>query len=191
MRRTYIPVHFDKSIFRTLYYDSKERRFFESSGGQQNSLLGLLSGTAGVVLYSYLSSWTLSFTDSRLTMMLVAAILTLLLTISLIWLCWYISEKSRRTWEYVPVPSPVELHGLVRNGRRWLMSQVMLLIGFLVLNVFFTLFLFIFFNSGIVFVGMIILWAILFLMLWLLQPFARLSLLRWLESSTGLSSKAG
>ncbi|MBB4826685.1 MFS family permease [Sporosarcina luteola] len=181
MRRTYIPVHFDKTIYRTLYYDSKERRFFESSGGQQNSLLSLLSGTVGVVLYSYLSNWTLSFTDSRLTMMLVAAVLTLLLTISLIWLCWYISEKSRHKWEYVPTPSPEELQSLVRNGRRWLMSQVMLLTGFFMLNVFFTLFLFLFFNNGIVFVGMIILWAILFLMLWLLQPFARLRLLRRLE----------
>ncbi|MDW0115038.1 hypothetical protein QT711_17900 [Sporosarcina saromensis] len=182
MRPTYIPVHFDKNIYRTLYDDTKERRFFESSGGRKSSMLGLVSGTAGVILHSYLSSWTLSITDSRLTMLLAAAFLTVILTIGLIWLFRYISEKGRHTWEYVPTPSPEELQGLVRSGRRWLMSHMLLLIGFFVMNVFFTLFLYIFFSNGILFVVMIILWAILFLMLWLLQPFARLSLLRWLDT---------
>jgi len=178
MKRTYIPFYFDKSVYRTIYFDTKERRFFESEGGKQSMGLAKLSGTAGVILYTYIGSWTLNFTNSRLTVMLMAAALTLLLTVLLIGLIWFLTEKSRDCREYVPAPSAAELPGMIRSGRRWLLSQMMLTLGFFLLNSLFTLFLLIFPDSGIVFVGVIILWSILFLMLWAIQPFARLLLLR-------------
>ncbi|GKV68965.1 hypothetical protein NCCP2716_14630 [Sporosarcina sp. NCCP-2716] len=181
MKRTYIPVQYDKSVYRTLYYDTEERRFFESFGGKQSTGLALLSGTVGVILNAYFGSWTVSVITGRLAVLVTAAAMSLVLSALLIGLTYFLTERSRDSWVYVTAPSAAELPGMVRSGRRWLLSQLMLILGFFLLNSLFTLFLLIFPDSGLVFAGVTILWAVLFLMLWGVQPFARLRLLRSLE----------
>ena len=179
MGRTYIPFYLDKTENKTLYYDYIEKRFFKSPAAKPSSFVSLFSGTVGVVIYSRFKDNVIEMgKDSPLLMFGLSLLLSCLLVLATGWAIMRAFHRNRDKLEFVPVPSDQEMLVYIQSGRKWLKSGVFLSLFMFLVAVSGLWLLYEAPEKGLRFFLNTGAWAILFLLVWSIQPIKRMTIYR-------------
>ncbi|MBC1532031.1 hypothetical protein HCJ02_01615 [Listeria seeligeri] len=92
MKSPWIPVFYDKKENKNYFYNVNEKKFVEGKYSAQNTIVTLLSGTVGVVLYALLGSFIIKMPTNYLTGL--SILLGIIISVLLIIVIDHFSKKS-------------------------------------------------------------------------------------------------
>lgn len=182
MYRSFIPFHLNKEENYTLYYDYKESRFFKSSGAKQGGLLPTLSGTAGVILYTYFKDSLIHIgAGSPLGVTGFSLMIGCLLFIVIALGISAATNKDSDKIEFVTTPSPEDILIYIREGRKWLKSSIRLIFYFFLFTLVALVALYLDPTSGLLFFANIVLWALVLFLIYGVRFFKRVAIYKKME----------
>ncbi|MBC1622249.1 hypothetical protein HB947_01275 [Listeria welshimeri] len=92
MRSPWIPVFYDKKENKNYFYNINEKKFVVGEYSAQNTIVTLLSGTVGVVLYALLGSFIIKMPTKYLVNL--SILLGIFISVLLVIVIDYFSKKS-------------------------------------------------------------------------------------------------
>jgi len=175
--RTYIPFHLDKTDNCTLYYDYKEHQFFKSPGAKQGSLVSVLSGVAGVIIYALFKDVLVDLgTDNPLSIAGFSFLISCLLTLAAMWGIKIAIRKSNDKIELVMTPPPKDILVYIQEGKKWLRNSMFIILFAFLFSFINILLLCIDPGSGILFFTNTVAWMMFFIFIWGVRPFKRITI---------------
>lgn len=174
VNRSYIPFYLNKTDNITLYYDYKAKHFFKSPGGKQSSVITILSGTAGIIIYALLKDTVINVGGQNpLFMILFSLFISCLLAIGTMWGTGYAFKRNRNKLEIIATPSKDDTLFYIQEGKKWLRSSLFLILFLFLFTLINTVLLLLDPNSGLLFLTNTLLWAILIFLIWGVRPLKR------------------
>lgn len=174
MSRTFVPFYHNKTENFTVYYDYDANHFFKISKGKQHPLLPVLSGTAGVIIYSLFkdSIFNFGFDDSH-SIILFSLFLGGLIAVGVIGGIMYSLKNRLNDHKIVVSLSKEELALYLREGKKWYRSTIRLLLALFILVLLNIALLYVMPNNGLLFFTNIGLSASLIILMWGVRPIKR------------------
>lgn len=174
MNRSYIPFYLNKANNITIYYDYEEKHFFKSQASKQSSFITILSGTAGVILYALFKDTVLNIgIQNPSFIILFSLFISCILAFGTIWGIGYTIEKNKDKIELITTPSKDDLKMYVQEGRKWLISTILLIVFLFAIVLMNVLLLLLFPISGLLFFTNTLLWATFIILVWSVRPLKR------------------
>lgn len=185
MKRTYVPICYDIKYQKQIFYDYDWKEFFytqeENGSGIAKSLVGL-SGTAGVLLYSFTNTASFETGLTRIQTVLLAMMIGAILSFMGSQILMFFTKKVINERSVIVSPTVGEIADYIIEGRMQTKKSYKIVTFLLFLSLFCSTYLYFVPISMLFMLITPASWALFIFIIWAIRPIKRMRTYRQFEN---------